>query len=60
MYFFFSSVGFAESSLSNPLKALHYLLEPNYPATESTVSFVGISNWRLDISKISRALLVQR
>jgi len=53
-------VGFAETSPFNPLKVLHSLLEPSYPANGPTVSVIGISNWRLDNSKISRALLVQR
>ncbi|GBC08609.1 hypothetical protein RclHR1_08250006 [Rhizophagus clarus] len=53
-------VGLAETSPFNPLKVLHSLLEPSYPNTEPTVSCVAISNWRLDNSKSSRALLVQR
>ncbi|RIA89917.1 hypothetical protein C1645_805996 [Glomus cerebriforme] len=53
-------VGLAETSPENPLKVLHSLLEPSYPATGPTVSVIGISNWRLDNSKSSRALLVQR
>ncbi|CAI2162255.1 20165_t:CDS:2, partial [Funneliformis geosporum] len=53
-------VGLAETSPYNPLKVLHSLLEPSYPADGPTVSVVGISNWRLDNSKSSRALLVQR
>src|SRR3954470_9119761 len=53
-------VGLAETSPLNPLKVLHSLLEPSYPATGPTVSVIGISNWRLDNSKSSRALLVQR
>ncbi|RHZ83844.1 hypothetical protein Glove_87g84 [Diversispora epigaea] len=53
-------VGLAETSPHNPLKVLHSLLEPSYPADGPTVSVVGISNWRLDNSKSSRALLVQR
>ncbi|CAB4437490.1 unnamed protein product [Rhizophagus irregularis] len=53
-------VGLAETSPCNPLKVLHSLLEPSYPATGPTVSVIGISNWRLDNSKSSRALLVQR
>ncbi|RGB41967.1 hypothetical protein C1646_810360 [Rhizophagus diaphanus] len=53
-------VGFAVSNSSNPLKLLHTLLEPIYPAAGPTVSFVGLSNWHLDISKSSRAILVQR
>jgi hypothetical protein len=53
-------VDLAEESPFNPLKVLHSLLEPSYPATEQAVSVIGISNWRLDISKSSRALIVQR
>ncbi|RIA99608.1 hypothetical protein C1645_849990 [Glomus cerebriforme] len=53
-------VGLAGTSPFNPLKVLHSLLEPSYPATGPTVSVIGISNWRLDNSKSSRALLVQR
>ncbi|CAG8435114.1 11795_t:CDS:10, partial [Scutellospora calospora] len=53
------NVGLAENSPHNPLKVLHALLEPNYPSDGPAVSVVGISNWRLDNSKSSRALLVQ-
>ncbi|CAI2175317.1 7490_t:CDS:2, partial [Funneliformis geosporum] len=53
-------VGLAEISPYNPLKVLHSLLEPSYPVECPTVSVIGISNWRLDNSKNSRALLVQR
>ncbi|CAG8589706.1 30140_t:CDS:10, partial [Racocetra persica] len=49
-----------EMSPHNPLKVLHSILEPNYPAELPEVSIIGISNWRLDNSKSSRALLVQR
>ncbi|PKY27156.1 hypothetical protein RhiirB3_477801 [Rhizophagus irregularis] len=54
------NVDLAETSPFNPLKVLHSLLEPSYPATGPAVSVIGISNWRLDNSKSSRALLVQR
>ena len=60
MNYFFLLVDLAETSPFNPLKVLHFLLEPSYPATGPTVSVIGISNWRLDNSKSSRALLVQR
>ncbi|CAG8596276.1 6964_t:CDS:10, partial [Paraglomus occultum] len=53
-------VGLAETSPFNPLKVLHALLEPSYPKDGPEVSIIGISNWRLDNSKSSRALLVQR
>ncbi|CAB5384539.1 unnamed protein product [Rhizophagus irregularis] len=54
------NVELAETSPFDPLKMLHSLLEPNYPAIWPTVSVVGISNNHLDISKSGRALLVQR
>ncbi|CAG8523422.1 10645_t:CDS:10, partial [Racocetra fulgida] len=41
-------VGLAETSPFNPLKVLHSLLEPSYPSEGTTVSVIGISNWRLD------------
>ncbi|CAG8510048.1 23700_t:CDS:10 [Cetraspora pellucida] len=53
-------VGLAETSPFNPLKVLHSLLEPSYKSSRPCVSVIGISNWRLDNSKSSRALLVQR
>ncbi|CAG8490067.1 2405_t:CDS:10 [Cetraspora pellucida] len=53
-------IGLAEKSPHNPLKVLHSLLEPNFPAGCPEVAIIGISNWRLDNSKSSRALLVQR
>ncbi|CAG8527830.1 33218_t:CDS:10, partial [Gigaspora margarita] len=53
-------IGLAEKSPHNPLKVLHSLLEPTYPEELPKVAVIGISNWRLDNSKSSRALLVQR
>ncbi|CAG8532603.1 7300_t:CDS:10, partial [Acaulospora morrowiae] len=55
-------VGLAETSPHNPLKVLHALLEPPLGSKDDVpaVSVIGISNWRLDNSKSSRALLVQR
>ncbi|GBC04617.1 hypothetical protein RclHR1_05780008 [Rhizophagus clarus] len=54
------NIELAEASFLNPLKILHSLIEPNCPAIWPTVSVVGISNYRLDISKSNRAILVQR
>ncbi|RIA88909.1 hypothetical protein C1645_825632, partial [Glomus cerebriforme] len=54
------NIELAEINSFNPLKVLHSLLDPSYPATGPTISVIGISNHRLDISKSSRALLVQR
>ncbi|KAF0557209.1 e3 ubiquitin-protein ligase [Gigaspora margarita] len=50
-----------ETSPYNPLKVLHALLEPPFgsQSSELAVSVIGISNWRLDNSKSSCALLVQ-
>ena len=50
----FDELGLAERSKYNPLKVLHSKLE--YDGNKEGVSFVGISNWTLDASKINRAL----
>ena len=50
---FFDEMGLAERSSNNPLKVIHYLLEKD---SDNSVPFLGISNWRLDASKINRAL----
>ena len=50
---FFDEMGLAERSGNNPLKVMHYLLEKD---AENSVPFLGISNWRLDASKINRVL----
>jgi hypothetical protein len=47
-------MGHADLSKQNPLKILHSLLE----VQNSEISFVGISNWRLDSSKMNRALFL--
>ncbi|CAG9322655.1 unnamed protein product [Blepharisma stoltei] len=52
----FDEIGLAEISKHNPLKVLHNLLE----IENVTVGFVGISNWRLDASKMNRALYLAR
>ena len=50
---FFDEMGLAERSNNNPLKVMHYLLEKD---SENSVPFLGVSNWRLDASKINRVL----
>jgi len=50
---FFDEMGLAERSSNNPLKVIHYLLEKDQ---EDSVPFLGISNWKLDASKINRTL----
>ena len=44
-------IGLAEQSRHRPLKVLHRLLE------NPDVSFVGLSNWRLDAAKMNRVVL---
>ena len=52
----FDELGLAERSKSNPLKVLHSKLE--YREDKKKVSFIGISNWALDASKMNRALIL--
>ena len=54
--FVFDEIGLAELSKYNPLKVLHSLLE----VENREIAFVGISNWRLDASKMNRALYLAR
>jgi hypothetical protein len=54
--FVFDEIGLAELSKHNPLKVLHSLLE----VENRDIAFVGISNWRLDASKMNRALYLAR
>ena len=53
----FDEIGLAEVSPENPLKCLHGLLEPQ---KGMDIGFIGLSNWFLDLSKMSRMLLVFR
>jgi hypothetical protein len=53
---YFDEIGLAEISKNNPLKILHSLLEPEIPK----LAFVGISNWKLDASKMNRAIYLSR
>ena len=50
----FDEMGLAELSPNNPLKVLHSLLEPE----KAEIAFVGISNWRLDASKMNRVVFL--
>eukprot|EP01083_Nonionella_stella_P223990 797692_1 len=45
-------IGLAEHSAYRPLKVLHQLLEIDPPP----ISFIGLSNWKLDASKMNRAI----
>ena len=53
---FFDEMGLAERSINNPLKIIHFLLEPD--KEEESVPFLGISNWKLDAAKVNRALIL--
>ena len=50
----FDELGLAERDKTNPLKALHSKLE--YKGKADGISFVGISNYTLDVDKINRIL----
>ncbi|OUM66214.1 hypothetical protein PIROE2DRAFT_59532 [Piromyces sp. E2] len=51
---FIDELGLAEVSNNNPLKIMHFLLE--YDSNKEKVSFIGISNWPLDASKMNRCI----
>ena len=53
---YFDEMGLAEESPHNPLKVIHSELE--YDDREQKVGFVGISNWKLDASKMNRAIFL--
>ena len=52
----FEEIGLAELSPNNPLKVLHSKLE----VEEVKFGFIGISNWRIDASKMNRTLFMGR
>ena len=53
---YFDEMGLAEHSPNNPLKVIHSELEYDLNEGKKKISFVGISNWRLDASKMNRGL----
>ena len=55
---FFDEMGLAEHSPNNPLKVIHSELEYDLNEKENKVAFVGISNWRLDASKMNRGIFI--
>lgn len=58
----FDEIGLSEKSKDNPLKILHRYLEVNREENNETrlLSFIGISNSQLDVSKMSRLLILRR
>ena len=53
---YFDEMGLAEESPYNPLKVIHSELE--YDDREKKFGFVGISNWKLDASKMNRTIFL--
>ncbi len=56
----FDELGLAETSPHKPLKVLHKYLDKalNIRGIPPKFSFVGISNWELDVSKMNRVIFV--
>ena len=55
----FDELGLSERSPTNCLKVLHSKLEMSLdPKEQKQVSFIGISNWRLDAAKMNRAIFL--
>ena len=55
---FFDEMGLAENSPNNPLKVIHSELEYDLNEGDNKVAFVGISNWKLDASKMNRGIFI--
>ena len=53
---YFDEMGLAEHSKNNPLKVIHSELEYDLNEGNKKISFVGISNWILDASKMNRGI----
>ena len=53
---FFDEMGLAEHSLNNPLKVIHAELDEALEEGKNKIAFVGISNWKLDASKMNRGM----
>ena len=55
---YFDEMGLAEHSPHNPLKVIHSELEYDLNEDEKKVSFLGVSNWILDSSKMNRGMTI--
>ena len=55
---YFDEMGLAEHSPHNPLKVIHSELEYDLNEDEKKVSFLGVSNWVLDSSKMNRGMTI--
>ena len=55
----FDELGLSEKSPTNCLKVLHSKLEISLnPKDENKISFIGISNWKLDAAKMNRTIFL--
>jgi hypothetical protein len=55
----FDELGLSEKSPTNCLKVLHSKLEMSLnPKEKKQISFIGISNWRLDAAKMNRTIFL--
>ena len=55
----FDELGLSERSPTNCLKVLHSKLEMSLdPEENKQISFIGISNWRLDAAKMNRTIFL--
>ena len=57
---FIDEIGLCEISPLNPLKVIHSFLELDYKNKKDIekIAFVGISNWKLDASKMNRGIFL--
>ena len=55
---YFDEMGLAEHSPHNPLKVIHSELEYDLNEDNKKISFIGISNWSLDSSKMNRGITI--
>ena len=55
---YFDEMGLAEHSPHNPLKVIHSELEYDLNEDDKKVSFLGVSNWSLDSSKMNRGITI--
>ena len=55
---YFDEMGLAEHSPHNPLKVIHSELEYDLNEDDKKISFLGVSNWMLDASKMNRGITI--
>ena len=55
---YFDEMGLAEHSPHNPLKVIHSELEYDLNEDDKKISFIGVSNWTLDSSKMNRGITI--